>query len=126
MVVLSPGVPLIISVGTWDLEANAVIDTGFEGAVTVPHWLGPDILAEPEIIPFALADGTLRDALVWEGRVEIEGRAFRPEVAALGTQFLLGREILDQLHVCFDFGRSLRVRFADGGEVVFPYQSPGD
>jgi hypothetical protein len=35
------------------------------------------------------------------------------EVAALGNRYLLGREILDQLEICFQFGRSVRLRFAD-------------
>ncbi|HTE20076.1 MAG TPA: hypothetical protein VK689_17055 [Armatimonadota bacterium] len=73
-----------------------------------------EIVADPDTIPLRVADGTIVEAQAWQGKLELVGRRFTVEVVAIGNRYLLGREILDQLEVCFQFGREVSLRFTDG------------
>jgi predicted aspartyl protease len=108
-----PLLEFVLSVGTWDTAGEAYPDTGFEGGLAIPLGVGREILAEPDLIPLRLADRSTVEADSWSGELELEGHRFRVEVVALGSRFLLGREVLDQLEICFEFGRHVRLRFAD-------------
>jgi predicted aspartyl protease len=108
-----PLVEFVLSVGTWDTDGEAYPDTGFEGGLALPVTVGREILADPDTILLRMADGTVRQVDAWEGELELNGRRFLVEVVALGSRCLLGREILDQVEICFAFGRQVRLRFAD-------------
>jgi hypothetical protein len=71
------------------------------------------VLASPSWVPTRLADGGILDVRSWRGTLEIADHRFSVEVAAMGTCYLLGREVLDQMEVCFEFGRRVRLRFGD-------------
>ena len=75
-----PCIELILTIGTWDLDAFATLDTGFDGGLLIPIGVG---------------------------------REFRVEVAAIGSRFLLGREVLDRMGVCFEFRKEVTLRFRD-------------
>jgi predicted aspartyl protease len=111
-----PWIGFGLTIGTWDVVDLAYPDTGFEGGLLIPVGVGREVLASPNRIPLRLADGNTVDVLSWRGIVEMEGRRFLVEVAAMGTLYLLGREVLDQMEVCFEFGRRVRVRFDDEPE----------
>jgi predicted aspartyl protease len=108
-----PRVEFVAAIGTWAFEGEAYIDTGFDGGLIIPAALQEDVLAEPAFNPVRLADNSIQVAPHWPARVELEGREFHTEAIGLGVRFLLGREVLDQLEVCFEFGRTARLRFRD-------------
>lgn len=106
--------PLIefgLDVGTWDTTGEAYPDTGFEGGIAIPAGCGSEILAEPHDFRYRMADGSEVRAPTWTGALEIEGYRFVVDVVAIGNRFLIGRELLDQIEICFCFGRELRLSF---------------
>jgi predicted aspartyl protease len=108
-----PWIEFGLTIGTFDVSDLAYPDTGFDGGLLVPAGVGREILASPTWTPLRLADGEVVEVRSWTGMLEIEGHPFRIEVASMGTRYLLGREVLDQMEVCFEFGRRLRLRFQD-------------
>src|SRR5437763_15706737 len=97
--------------GTWDIVELAYIDTGLEGCLMIPEAMAQEILASRGQTLLRLADGALVRAPSWQGQLNLDDRRFSVEVVALGSQFLLGRDILDQMEVCFLFGKEVRIRF---------------
>jgi predicted aspartyl protease len=108
-----PYLEFTLSIGTWDLIDDAYPDTGFDGGLIIPAGVGREILSSPAVIPLVLADGEIVQVRAWDGTLDINEHRFPVQVAALGSSYLLGREILDQVEICFQFGRHVRLRFAD-------------
>lgn len=122
----SPCVELNLELGTWQTWIQAVADTGFEGGLIIPASLKDDIYADPEVKPVRLADGSVRLVPHWDGTVILGGQSFSTQVIGMGRRFLLGREVLDQVHICFEFGNRWVVRFRDGGELSGKYTEPDE
>jgi hypothetical protein len=108
-----PYLDVVLTIGTWSLVEAFYVDTGFEGGLLIPEYLRHEVLANPEWIPLRMPNGPIVRAPSWTGTVEIADRPFATEVAAMGSRFLLGRLITDQLLVCFEYGRRLTFSFAD-------------
>jgi hypothetical protein len=108
-----PMLEFALTIGGWQIVDELYPDSGFEGGLAIPVGVDREILAEPYPLPLALADGSTRTARAWGGILDLEGHTFRVEVVALGSRYLLGREVLDQLEICFEFGRQVRLRFHD-------------
>jgi len=109
-----PLIEFILSVGTWDTEGEALPDTGFEGGVAIPYGVAREIIADPDLVEIVTADGTLHEVDRWSGVLELDGHRVVVEVIGLGHQFLIGREVLDQLEICFEYGRRVRLTFGEG------------
>src|SRR5687767_3129849 len=103
-----PYLEFLLAIGSWETGGEAYPDTGFEGGLAIPLGMAREILADPDTMPLRMADGTVRDVRLWRGTLELDGREFDVDVVALGHRFLVGREILDQLEVCFEFGKRIR------------------
>jgi hypothetical protein len=86
----------------------ALPDTGFDGQVIVPEEIGNEEAGEHSLV---VADGFSVRVDTWEGQLMIADRLWRVGVHALGDQFLIGRGVLDQMEICFEFGRAVRLRF---------------
>jgi predicted aspartyl protease len=106
-----PLLELVLEVGTWETDAEAYPDTGFEGGLCIPIGVGREILAAPFMTPLRLADGSQHEVKTWRGRIDLQGHVFDVEVAALGNRYLLGREVLDRLEICFEYGQRVRLQF---------------
>ncbi len=108
-----PFVEFALTIGTWDLIDFAYVDTGFESGLLIPEAVGNEIVAAPDWSYLRLPNEGLVLVKTWTGILSLADRTFRVDVAALGNRYLLGRDILDQLEVCFEFGEQLRIRFRD-------------
>ena len=90
---------------------EAVIDTGFTGALTLPSslitTLGLAFRCRQQIL---LGDGSLALADVYVGTVIWEGRPRIAEIDSADTDPLLGMSLL--------YGSELRVQVVDGGSVT--------
>src|SRR5258708_35462983 len=106
-----PYLEVEISIGTWSTVAEVYLDTGLEGGLLIPEHLEPAILASPAVGLLKIANEELVEAAFWTGRIEFGGVRFLVEIAAMGTRFLLGREILDQLDIRFEFGKRTHITF---------------
>ena len=109
---LYPFLQIRIEVRDWGDEALALLDTGFEGALTIPASMMQYAMGAPDTSAnWELADASVVEAPVYFGAVEIIGLASIPDVAitALGNEYILGREILDLFEVTFDHGERVIV-----------------
>ena len=95
----------------WTREVVAVVDTGFNGFLTLPAALATELR-----LPFAsigranLADGSEIAYDVYGATVLWDGEARAIEVAATGSTPLVGMLLLD--------GHDLSIQVRDGGRVV--------
>lgn len=92
-------------------EIEAVIDTGFNGALTLP----PDLIHALEL-PFRrqgralLGDGSVVDLDIHEATIVWDGRARRISVDSADTEPLLGMALL--------YGCSITIEVVEAGEVL--------
>ena|SRR5687767_2842614 len=104
-----PYCEIVISIGTWNFGEEAYLDTGFEGGLLIPEYLHREILASPTWSRLRVAHDALVDARTWMGTIEIGDLRAVVEIAAMGSRFLLGREVMDRLLICFDRGKEVRI-----------------
>jgi len=99
-----------IRVRNESVEAEALVDTGFDGAVIVPEgFLDANELPDGRV-RWNLADG--RGALfpTFLGSIQIGMLGpFDVSITALGNEVLLGRDLTDQLTLTFDHGKTLTI-----------------
>ena len=93
-------------------DGLALLDTGFTGELVVPtRSLGQSIGLPEEHTDWELADGSIVDAPVYLGSLEIVGLppSFAVAVTPLGNEYVLGRGVLDRFEVIFDRGERVIV-----------------
>jgi clan AA aspartic protease len=93
-----------------DVLIEFVVDTGFEGALTLPP-AAVAALRLPHLIDIDanLADDTRRQVAVHQGTIVWDGAEIPVAVLAMGRRPLLGAALLDARRLCADF--------VDDGEV---------
>ena len=105
-----PYVPIRWQVGQQTYEAEALLDTGFDGGVAVP----PNFFqgqAADTYQRWTLADGAQVQAAVYRGTVQVG--TFDPTQAliiALGDEHIIGLGVLNNFTVTFDHGQRVTVR----------------
>lgn len=85
------------------------VDTGYEGGVIIPEAEGFGLLDSAEQVPIQLADGTLHFEVQYHGVLSFDGLEIPVSVLFLGKEYLIGREVVDQLHLCFHRGEYLEI-----------------
>jgi predicted aspartyl protease len=108
-----PRIGVVVSVGDWVWDEEALPDTGFSGGIVVPIDVIEDISAPAQAGELRLGNDQVVQAPWWDGEVSIGDLSLRTTVWALGRDFIVGREVLDQLEICFYFGREVRLRFTE-------------
>jgi clan AA aspartic protease len=94
-----------------EIEAKAVLDTGFNGALALP----PDLIGELGLHlktrgSAVLADGTEISLDLYEAMISWNGRLLRVLVGAAANAPLLGMALL--------YGHELALQVVEGGEVL--------
>ena len=102
---LLPFVPVRIELGGRVFEENAILDTGFDGEIVIPQarvaGLQPDDSAR-----FVFPDGTVVEPDIFRGIVRLaDMEPTVAEIAALGTEFIVGIRILRHYEVILDHGQ---------------------
>ena len=108
-----PFLSVRIEIGDWRTETWALVDTGFEGSLAIPSTaLGLGLGSPDSSSNWVLADGSVVETPVYIGELEIFGLPPIPEivVTALGTDYILGRGVIDRFKVILDHGERLIVR----------------
>lgn len=101
-----PYIPMRLSIRGHVLDLEALIDTGFEGALIIPA----DAL-QLEGVPdtttrWILADGSSVGAPVYGAIVELGSLgSLMISVSVLGSEFLVGRKVTDQFTIILDHGQ---------------------
>jgi hypothetical protein len=108
-----PRIDILVRVGTWVEKGEALVDTGFSGGAIVPLAMIHEIDDDPVSDELRLGnDDLIRAYCYGDGEVTVLGRDFPVSVWALGSDFIIGREVLDQMEICFEFGQRVRIRFS--------------
>jgi hypothetical protein len=105
-----PLLQLGVIIGSQSFVGEALPDTGYDGTVIVPANVGREVERKAALKMLQLADGRVVHARTWAGRLLLETRTFRVTVHALGDQYIIGRKVLDQMEICFEFGERVRLR----------------
>lgn len=108
-----PLLECMVEIGAWADGCEVYPDTGFDGGLSIPEETASQIESLPYWTRLRFADNDVQSVPAWSGMIELAGRRFRCEVVAVGSRFLLGREVLDQLEICFSFGRTIHLDFRD-------------
>ena len=81
----------------------AVVDTGFSAYLTLPLSLIEQLsLKRTGTMPIYLADGSRREADLYEANVNFNGRWTRVEVENTDGECLLGMDMLYGYQICID------------------------
>ena len=102
-----PFLQVRVEIRGWQDEVLALLDTGFDGDLSIPSSVLNLILGSPDTSDnWQLADDSVVEAPVYLGTVEIIGLTPIDEasITVLGEEYLLGRGILDMFEVTFDHG----------------------
>ena len=109
-----PRIRVIAAISDWVCpDQDALPDTGFTGGVLVPYRYVDDIPVAPDSGRLRLGNGLTVQALWWDGEISIGDFNAAVTIWALGDDFLIGREVLDQMEICFEFGERVRMQFRE-------------
>lgn len=103
-----PYVRVTLQVLQRNLKVEVLIDTGFDGDITVPPEMILNGKPPQGYLPWTLANGEEVNAPYFLGKVRI-GK-FEPVsvlITALGDEPLIGRGITDKFKVIFDHGKKV-------------------
>ena len=90
-------------------NAEAFVDTGYDGGLVIPESERIGMPSPLTAIPIELGDGRRIFAGVYAGTVMLEDERFQVTVLFLGNEYLIGREVVDQLRLCFHRGQYLEI-----------------
>lgn len=89
-------------------EAEALIDTGFDGFVAMPRESLMNGKPPDGYVPCTLADGSRIAAPFYQGTVQIgKFTSFAAIIIAMGDEPLVGRGVTDKFKVIFDHGKKI-------------------
>lgn len=108
-----PYLDVIVSIRGWRNQSSALIDTGFTGNLVLPSsLLSSDIGLPDGRIEWQLADESIVTAPLYLGDIEILGIPIISDssVTFLGSDYILGRGIIDRFRFTLDHGERVIVR----------------
>jgi hypothetical protein len=77
----------------------------------IPEAQGRQLASPSDRVWMTVGDGRRVKVDTWDGTLEIGELTLEVPVHALRDQFIIGREVLDRMEICFEFGRQVRLRF---------------
>ena len=106
-----PYVEVRLSVREQQLEAQAYVDTGFDGYVIVPNRYSFMLGLGDYVSRWRLGDGSEVEAEDYLGTAEIVGvpMAIPARISRLGDEFIIGRGIIDRYRMTFDRGQAIEI-----------------
>ncbi|MCH9040399.1 MAG: hypothetical protein J4N94_06205 [Chloroflexi bacterium] len=107
-----PYLDVLVTIRGWHERISALIDTGFTGNLVLPSsLLSPEIGLPDGRIEWQLADESLVTAPLYLGDIEILGIPVisASSVTFLGSDFIVGRGIVDRFKVTLDHGERVIV-----------------
>ena len=102
-----------IRIHDWEHETLALVDTGFEGSLVIPYSAFDSRLGDPDTSSnWSLADGSIVETPVYVGSLEIKDLSAIPDVVVslLGSEYILGRNVIDRFEIILDHGQTLTFR----------------
>ena len=105
-----PFIPLLLELDHHVVRLEALVDTGFDGAIVVPADLVTDVELPPTYLRWKLADGSQVTSPAYRGTLQIgDMTPLRVTVTVLGDETIIGRAVTDRFRVTLDHGRQVIV-----------------
>ena len=108
-----PFLSVRIRIRDWEQDTLALVDTGFEGSLVIPYSAINAGLGIPDSSSnWSLADGGIVETPVYVGSLEIKGLSTIPDIviSLMGSDYILGRTVIDRFEIILDHGRTLTIR----------------
>jgi predicted aspartyl protease len=101
-----PYIPAVVVLGESRTTIDALLDTGFDGDLTIPRLLASSAGPPSHYGEFILANGSSVHRPVFLGAIELGSLGSFPiEAVALGGDFLIGRGLSDRFAITLDHGQ---------------------
>ncbi len=105
-----PYLPIRVQIDAITYQGDALLDTGFSGGVILPRRLLSDSGSVEGYERWTLADNSGVVAPYYSGTIELGGFAPIPTtVSLLGTEALVGIEVISRFYVLLDHGERVVV-----------------
>ena len=105
-----PYLPVRVRVGPRTLEVEALLDTGYDGAIVLPAALLSNGVAPSDQLRVTLADGSTRLAPIYTGILQIgQLEPFAVDVMVLGNEPMIGLGAISRYYVGLDRGQRVIV-----------------
>ena len=100
-----PYLSIRVYVGGYTYEGDALLDTGFDGGISLPFGYLDDSVPSVGTTTWILADGSERDTQTYNGVLTFEGlEPFRVSVTMMGDEILIGTQAIKDFSVILDHG----------------------
>jgi predicted aspartyl protease len=106
-----PFLRIQFAIGRYRGEAEALVDTGCDVALVIPHGLIPDLPPPGHTGHASTVSGERLTVPAWRALIELveQPGAFEATALAAGDEFILGLPALNRFRVTFDHGERLIV-----------------
>jgi hypothetical protein len=108
-----PYIEIGVRIGAEWFTGEALVDTGYDGELIIPLTLVPESSGAVSESNLVMPDGHVHEVDGWSAELLIEDHSFLVDATAFGDELIVGRDVISQMEVCFEFGRSIRIRFED-------------
>lgn len=108
-----PKLKAIVSGSRGQAEIEALIDTGFDGEITLPSAIGVRLGLElTGIEDFELADGSIGESFVFSGQVTLGERSQEVDIVLADiSEALIGTSLLSNYQLTIDFvNRTIEIK----------------
>ena len=108
-----PKLKAIVSGSRGQAEIEALIDTGFDGEITLPSAIGVQLGLElAGVEEFELADGSIGEGFVFRGQVTLGNRSQRVNIMLTDSdEALIGTSLLSNYQLTIDFvNRTIEIK----------------
>jgi predicted aspartyl protease len=103
-----PYVKIQVRVGSFDIEREALLDTGFEGFLVLAEGSLPRYEAPDSFVQWNLADGPRVTTPAYVGAINIGSREIAPAIVIeLGDESIIGLRVIERFRVVLDHGRQV-------------------
>ena len=104
-----PYLRVVCRVQNREFNVEGYVDTGYDGGLVVPESEQTGLLRPLTEVPIELGDGTRIAAAEYLGILMLGDKQLEVTVLFLGNEYLIGREVVDQLRLCFHRGEYLEI-----------------
>ena len=103
-----PYIPVRVQLGRRTFNVEALLDTGFDGAIILPSALVANGAPVERYVRVVLADSSRVLAATYVGTLRIGGMPpFRARIIALGDEPIIGLTATNRYYVGLDHGRQI-------------------